>query len=46
LEPCPVDCIDLIPRKQGIGFWHWPLPEDRLRPIEVIATDAATRTAA
>ena len=46
LDPCPVDCIDLIPRKQGIGFWHWPLPSDRFRPIEVIATDATTRTAA
>jgi len=46
LEPCPVDCIDLIPRKQGIGYWHWPLPADRFRPIEVIATDAAARTAA
>ena len=46
LDPCPVDCIDLIPRKQGIGFWHWPLPADRFRSIEVIATDAPTRTAA
>ena len=26
IEPCPVDCIDLVPRKSGIGFWHWPLP--------------------
>jgi electron transport complex protein RnfB len=46
IQACPVDCIDLIPRKEGIGFWHWPLPEDRAPRFDVIATDAATRNAA
>ena len=26
VEPCPVDCIDMIPRKGGIGHWRWELP--------------------
>ena len=46
IEPCPVDCIDLIPRKSGIGFWHWPLPEDRAPRFDVIATDRVARDAA
>ena len=46
IEPCPVDCIDLIPRKSGIGFWHWPLPEDRAPRFDVIATDAPAQDAA
>lgn len=46
IEPCPVDCIDLIPRKSGIGFWHWQLPEDRAPRFDVIATDGQARDAA
>ncbi|MEC8113049.1 MAG: RnfABCDGE type electron transport complex subunit B, partial [Pseudomonadota bacterium] len=46
IEPCPVDCIDLVPRKSGIGFWHWPLPEDRAPRFDVIATDAPAQDAA
>ncbi len=43
VEPCPVDCIDMIPRAEGIKFWHWDLPSDpapnQVRPGDLIATD-------
>jgi Na+-translocating ferredoxin:NAD+ oxidoreductase subunit B len=40
LEPCPVDCIDMISEHETLQTWHWPLPDPaRLRP-EIIATDA------
>ena len=26
LPPCPVECIDMVPIKQHIGNWKWPLP--------------------
>ena len=27
LPPCPVDCIDMIPIRQTIDDWKWPMPE-------------------
>ena len=38
VEPCPVDCIDMIPRKTGIGDWSWELPTP-----DLIATDRRRR---
>jgi electron transport complex protein RnfB len=33
LPPCPVDCIDLVPRRTA---FIWPEPRDTMRiPIEV-----------
>lgn len=26
LPPCPVDCIDMVPLKQTVNNWKWPLP--------------------
>lgn len=27
IPPCPVDCIEMIPVKQTVKNWRWPLPE-------------------
>ena len=35
---CPVDCIDMIPRKGGIQHWYWPLPNEASSD-NLIATD-------
>ena len=40
VEPCPVDCIDMIPEEEGLGNWHWPLPNPASRSVNIIATDA------
>jgi electron transport complex protein RnfB len=26
VEPCPVDCIDMLPVETGIQGWQWQLP--------------------
>ena len=44
VEPCPVDCIDMVPRKSGIGHWSWPLPNNS--DAIVIATDRTVDEAA
>ena len=36
VEPCPVDCIDMIPLGQSLQGWKWSLP---LAPGQLIATD-------
>ncbi|MCB1849482.1 MAG: electron transport complex subunit RsxB [Gammaproteobacteria bacterium] len=38
LPPCPVECIDMVPVKQHIGNWKWPLPTADLQHA---ATSAA-----
>jgi electron transport complex protein RnfB len=27
VEPCPVDCIYMIPLKESPNTWKWPFPE-------------------
>ena len=27
LEPCPVDCIDMLPVEVTSASWHWQQPE-------------------
>jgi electron transport complex protein RnfB len=41
VEPCPVDCIDMIPAQaQTIQTWHWDLPDPASTGVDIIATDA------
>ncbi|MGB1139528.1 MAG: 4Fe-4S binding protein, partial [Halioglobus sp.] len=40
VEPCPVDCIDMIPEEQSLTNWHWQLPDPVSRKVDIIATDA------
>jgi|TARA_R100000005_G_scaffold88782_1_gene58887 electron transport complex protein RnfB len=40
VEPCPVDCIDMIPQEENLQTWHWQLPAQRSRNLDIIATDA------
>ena len=28
VPPCPVDCIDMVPLKETLETWKWPLPDD------------------
>ena len=28
LEPCPVDCIDMVPLTEDIFHWKWPDPDE------------------
>lgn len=28
IPPCPVDCIDMIPIKEDLKTWRWPLPSE------------------
>ncbi len=28
LPPCPVDCIDMVPVKQTLEDWKWPIPKE------------------
>lgn len=30
VPPCPVECIDMVPVKEDIGEWKWPLPPDNV----------------
>ena len=39
VEPCPVDCIDMIPRKGGIGHWRWELPTPPEERPDIIVSD-------
>lgn len=43
VEPCPVDCIDMLAQPESPDNWRWPLPDTRLRPATVIATDGPMR---
>jgi len=40
VEPCPVDCIDMIREEESLQNWHWWLPDPVGHQVEVIATDA------
>ena len=40
VEPCPVDCIDMITAPTTVQTWHWPLPDPASREPQIIATDA------
>ena len=47
VEPCPVDCIDMIPAEQeGLQTWHWQLPNPVSLEVDIIATDAPREEAA
>ena len=35
VEPCPVDCIDMIDVEPTLQEWHWEKPQ----AIDIIATD-------
>jgi len=39
LPPCPVECIDMVPVKQSIGNWKWPLPPADEQPAAVSAAE-------
>jgi electron transport complex protein RnfB len=45
VEPCPVDCIELMPIPVTVGNWHWDLPRGGTGPL-IIASDAAGERAA
>jgi electron transport complex protein RnfB len=30
IPPCPVECIDIVPVRETITNWVWPLPGDAL----------------
>ncbi len=37
VEPCPVDCIDMVPVPQTLQTWHWDAPKGiGSRPGELI----------
>jgi electron transport complex protein RnfB len=36
VEPCPVDCIDMIPLGSSVQSWKWSKP---LPPGQLIASD-------
>ena len=36
VEPCPVDCIDMLPVAETIADWKWSIPA---KPGQMIATD-------
>jgi electron transport complex protein RnfB len=38
VEPCPVDCIDLISEETTAQTWHWDLPPPDTAPV-IIASD-------
>jgi electron transport complex protein RnfB len=40
VEPCPVDCIDMIHEEPSVQNWHWQLPDPVSRQVDIIATDA------
>ena len=40
VEPCPVDCIDMLHEEESLQTWHWQLPDPVSRRVEIIATDA------
>ncbi|HSP00473.1 MAG TPA: electron transport complex subunit RsxB, partial [Thioalkalivibrio sp.] len=38
LEPCPVDCIDMVALGQDISTWKWPFPASEMpRPEPVVS---------
>jgi electron transport complex protein RnfB len=43
VEPCPVDCIDMLPGETTVQGWSWALPTPS---DDIIATDAQPGVAA
>ena len=40
VEPCPVDCIDMIPVATGTRAWKWEIPDrDPSHNANIIVTD-------
>ena len=39
VEPCPVDCIDMIAQEESLKTWHWQLPDPVSRRVDIIASD-------
>jgi electron transport complex protein RnfB len=41
VEPCPVDCIDMLAVEPAVSDWHWkkPDPSSALLSAQIIATD-------
>jgi electron transport complex protein RnfB len=37
VDPCPVDCIDMIPVETNVMAWKWDLPV--VTPLQLIASD-------
>jgi electron transport complex protein RnfB len=37
IPPCPVECIDIVPVRETITNWIWPLPGDTLPDTTGIA---------
>ena len=42
VEPCPVDCIDMLAVEEGIELWRWPAPKPA---AGIIVTDRAVHIA-
>jgi electron transport complex protein RnfB len=40
VEPCPVDCIDMISQSESLQTWRWRLPDPVCGSVDVIATDS------
>jgi len=39
VEPCPVDCIDMLPIEEDIDQWRWSIPKNQ---HQLIATSSST----
>jgi electron transport complex protein RnfB len=40
VEPCPVDCIDMVPVQTDLKTWKWDLPATNQKPVfHVIASE-------
>jgi electron transport complex protein RnfB len=51
VEPCPVDCIDMLPIETTLQTWSWDLPQspDQIqsnRESNIIVTDSVAGGAA
>lgn len=33
VEPCPVDCIDMVPLATDLTTWKWTLPATNQKPV-------------
>jgi electron transport complex protein RnfB len=34
VEPCPVDCIDMVPIETTLQSWHWDKPENSMAALK------------
>ncbi len=37
VEPCPVDCIDMIPLPTTVQNWAWELPSSSSEQVQALA---------